>query len=224
MQVLLDPVYVKIGPHFAGGQRLDAPPAPLFPATTDVPDEAGETGGSGTAGGRVKPAARARATGQDRWRRSGATAARSSHQVIYLLAPDSLTDGERREVVDSGLGRSAPAGRQRRQPASTRLPSPHTDAFEAVRYGAAGSIVYIVEPQRIGSGITHAWMAANFPDVDHGLLDLTKYRAGAARRHHPAGRRRTGGGGRGLRDHRAARGLGRAHGRSARRLRPCFPA
>ncbi len=152
LQYLLQPIYVDISPHFADGKVLEKPPAPLFATKTVSPPKVDE----GTPADEGDEDTTARPRGQ--------------HRATYILAPVDLTSKERARVYEMAWEGIEHAGGK--SGGKHTLTFSHVDAFEAVRFGAPGSIVYIVAPERIGTGITPGWMAANAPGVAFELVDL----------------------------------------------------
>lgn len=85
------------------------------------------------------------------------------YRVQYFLTPSILTDSQRNIIIDwvyNGLSFSnlTTSGKH-------VWSYSHLDAIESVIQGAAGSFLFIVNPQDIGTGITPEWLMINFPDI-----------------------------------------------------------
>ena len=159
LQLLREPIYIKVGPHFNNGEVLTTPPAPLEQATGsgDGDGTGSSSGGSDENGGSAG---------------AGTPWTPGRHANIYFLAPTSLTGSERRQLYQlawEGIelpGGGTTAGRH-------TVTFSHDDAFDNNVRGAVGSLVVLVEPQRIGTGIDDAWMRANAANVNYLLYQLT---------------------------------------------------
>ena len=96
----------------------------------------------------------------------------SQQLAVYLLAPQSLSASERLELYELAWNGVVLANGDKTSGRHTVTYS-HDDAFNNVVRGAAGSLVIIVEPQRIGTGITADWMAQHAANVRFEMYRLS---------------------------------------------------